>query len=163
MRVTQYRGVLDENKIIENTRILSINPNGFNVDNNEKNNQMLHYYNQNSINIILMSETNGKWNSKMKKIMKYKMKGLGQELEIVFANSREHDKATKNYLPEGLLNFIRGGIVNLIDQSKTNIDKKGNWTAIHFINKIKTISMITLYRIQQTLNKGIILSIAQYN
>ena len=86
----------------------------------------------------------------MKEIMKYKMKELGRELEIVFDDSREHDKVTKNYLPESLLNFIRGGIVNLIDQSKTIIDKKGNWTAVHIINEIKTILMIILYRIQKT-------------
>ena len=32
----RYQGVLDNTKRIENIRILSINPNGFNVDNYEK-------------------------------------------------------------------------------------------------------------------------------
>ena len=96
-------------------RILSINPNGFNINNNEKINQIIQYCEQYSIDIILISETNEKQTSKIKEIMKYKMKGLECELEVVFADSGKHDKAAKNYLPERLLNFIRGGIVNLVD------------------------------------------------
>ena len=70
----QHKDFLDENKKIENTRLMSINTNGFNTENEEKTYQMIKYCLKWQIDIILMSETNVKWMSRTKEITQFKLK-----------------------------------------------------------------------------------------
>ena len=60
LKEINYKGTIDISKKILNIRILSINPNGFNIDYNEKINQLIKYCEEQSIDIVLMSETNSK-------------------------------------------------------------------------------------------------------
>ena len=82
---------------------------------------------------------------------------------MIYADSREYDKAKKNYLPSGIMNYIRGNIANLCDSTKTKISKLGNWMAMHLTNQYKIILCITMYRIPQSSIQDIYNSIAQYN
>ena len=58
-----------------------------------------------------------KWTTYSKERMKHKLKELGK-IELIFADSKEHEKAKKNYLLGGIMNSIRGSIISLCDQSK---------------------------------------------
>jgi len=58
--------------------------------------------------------------------MRYQLKKLGRNVELVFANSQEHNKAKNNYLPGGIMNYTRGNITNLHNSSKTVISKLEN-------------------------------------
>ena len=91
------------------------------------------------------------------------MQELGRNIEMIYADSGEYDKAKKNYLPGSIMNCIRGNMTNLYDSTKTKISKLGNWMAIYLINEHKTIICITMYRIPQSSTQGIYNSIAQYN
>ena len=66
---------------------------------------------------------------------------------MIYADSREYDKAKKNYLPGSIMNCIRGNITNLYDSTKTKISKLGNSMAMHLTNEHKTILYITMYHI----------------
>jgi len=54
------------------------------------------------------------------------MQELGRNIEMIYADSREHNKAKKNYLPSSIMNCIRGNMTNLCDSTKTKISKLGN-------------------------------------
>ena len=73
-----------------------------------------------------MSKMNIKWTIKIKEKMKYKLYKLGQNIELVFADSKEHNKSKNNYLPGSIMNCIRGNITNLYDSIKIVISKLRN-------------------------------------
>ena len=101
-------------KKIKNTRILSINPNSFRLENEEKIHQIKQYCNQYQIEIVLLCKTNMKWIIYSKERMKQKLKELGK-IELIHTDSKEYEKAKKNYLPGGIMNLIRGSIISLYD------------------------------------------------
>ena len=83
--------------------------------------------------------------------MRYQLKELRRNVELVFANSQEYDKVKNNYLLGGIMNCIRGNITNLYGSSKIVISKLGNWMVIELSNENKTNLYITVYRILQSL------------
>ena len=87
-------------------RLLSINPNRFNIDNTKKIAQMIKYCMEWQIDIILIAETNAKQISKTKEKLRFKMLELERNIEMIYADSGEHNKAKKNYLPSCIINSI---------------------------------------------------------
>ena len=57
--------------------------------------------------------------------MRFKLKQLDRNIELIFTDSKEHNKVKNNYLPRGLMNCIRGKVINLYNQEKAKIDNKG--------------------------------------
>ena len=62
--------------------------------------------------------------------MKQKLKDLGRNIELVFADSGKYQIVKQNYLPGEKMNCIRGNMINLYDSTKIVVGKLGNWTVI---------------------------------
>ena len=58
---TLNQGYIDENKRLENTRILALNPNGLNPWDEQKMNMFVQSCTKNQIDIALLNEMNVKW------------------------------------------------------------------------------------------------------
>ena len=95
--------------------------------------------------------------------MNHKLHNLGRNIELVFADSREYEIAKYNYLPDRIMNCIRGNMSNLHKSSKNKIGKFRNWTTIQLTNQHCTILCIMMCRIPQGTTQGICNSIVQYN
>ena len=67
---------------------------------------MRKYYKEQQVDIILMSETNSNWISKNKEKMRFKLRNLSRNVELIFVDSQEYDKAKYNYLPGGIMNYL---------------------------------------------------------
>ena len=95
--------------------------------------------------------------------MSYKLYELGSNLEMNFINSKEHDKVKKEYLPGGIINVLQDNIMYLYNSLKVYADNFRKYTVIHLSNEEKTIIIITIYHILQSLNAGACTALSQYN
>ena len=101
-----HKGCIDNAKMNENTRILSLNTNGINPWNDIQMNMMLQGIQENQIDIILFNETNIKWTpSNLDKIEK-ELKNNNREVKVEGCDSKKWNLSTNNYLPGGLLTII---------------------------------------------------------
>ena len=89
--------------------------------------------------------------------MKYKSKDLSRSTEFIFTNSKDYTQIKNNYLQVGIINIIWGTITNLLNKESLYVDKLGKYTTFRLSNEDKTVLVIILCRIPQTL------SVSPYN
>lgn len=70
-----------------------------------------------------MSEVNTKWMALNKARMKQKLINIHQNIEIIVANSIDHELTDNEWLPGGILIAFWGPIVLVLDSTKITIDK----------------------------------------
>ena len=97
---------------------------------------------------------NIKWTTLITDKIKSKLKNLGRELQLSFTDSTNHTTTTIDWLQGGIMNGIREIIANLHNLISFYKDKLGKWTTFAILNNIKTILVITMYRILSSNNGG---------
>ena len=158
-----HKGYVDTNKLSENTRILTLNPNGINPWDNIQINMLTNAIETKQIDIALFNETNMKWTpANLDKIEK-EMRNKYREVKVIGSDSKQWQLTNNNYLPGGLLTIIKGKCRALLQESQTHVNKYGNWMATTFSHNNKAVVVINLYRIPTSSSKGPRCCQTQYN
>jgi len=172
MQITQFinrnraitqRGYIDKNKRSENTRILSLNPNGINPWDDTTMHMMNQSLEKYQIDIALFNETNLKWTPINLDKIENNLKRKYRELKVIGADSKQWNITSNNYLPGGLLTIVKGKCRATLQEDKTFINELGNWMATMFTHNGKTLAIINLYRIPSTSSNGPRCCVTQYN
>ena len=74
---------------------------------------------------LIMSQVNTKWTSQNRERIKAKLALLNRNIELIVADSNDHDLTDSKWLPGRILNAFWGLIALIIDQTKIEIDKIG--------------------------------------
>ena len=92
-----------------------------------------------------------------------KMKVIRRNIELIFADSSDHNTTMSDWLPGRIMNRLWGNWVIVFDKDTIKIDHLGRWMAFQISNNNKRVLIITYYRILVTSKYGIYYSIIQYN
>ena len=72
---------------------------------------------------MLMSKVNTKWITQNKEKMRSKLAKLHRNIELIFADSGDHNLTEREQLPGGIMNAFWGLIVSIIYKDKITVDK----------------------------------------
>ena len=162
-RSIKNRGYIDTYKSPWNTRILSINTCGFAPSNNEKIEMIKQKSQELGIDILMLNETNTKWNQINQDKIINKLRCLGREIKVNTADSGRWELTKNEWLPGGVLTSVRGSITSVVSE-KVHKGKYGNWIAIQLESQAKTVVIINVYRIPiSSPENAICSSLIQYN
>jgi len=150
----KHEGYIDEIKLSENTRILSLNPNGINPWDDIQSNMLTDALQRYQIDIAMLNETNIKWTPRNMDKIENILKQKNREVKVIGSDSTMWSLTDNNYLPGGLLTIIQGKCRSILKDDQTNINKLGNWMATTFQHNNKTIAMINIYRLPTTSSQG---------
>ena len=78
------------------------------------------------IDILMMNETNTRWNSINVSRMESKMKSIDRENCVVVADSKEWDATPNDYLPGRLCSVFFSESIPLVDSKKVAKGRLGN-------------------------------------
>jgi hypothetical protein len=159
----ENKGAISDVKSPNNIRILSINPNGCSPNNQPKMVMMKEAIEKYQLDVILMNETNTKWNAVNVSRIEKKMRSIDRENCTFTADSQEWKMTNSDYLPGGVMSVFFSKCSPLIDRKKVKIGRLGNWMAVPLQYKNKRIEIINLYRIPSSSAHGIYCSLTQYN
>ena len=123
---------------------------GFAPSNNEKIEMMVTKCQEMGIDVLLLNETNTKWNYMNQDKITRRLKVLGREINIKTSDSGRWELTKKEWLPGGALTAVRGRIASLVVDDATHRGKYGNWLAVKLVGKGKTVAIINIYRIPAT-------------
>jgi len=159
------KGYIDEVKMSNNLRIISMNIHGCRLENLTRINEIRDAIKKYEIDISLFNETNTKWNSINVGKIERALRSIDKGMMIKTADSKNWTLTKKNYLPGGLLNVINSKYTPIIDETKVTVGRLGNWMAFDMSHNSKRLEIIQLYRIPITNNKasGICNSLTQYH
>ena len=159
----QHKGYVDQNKLLENIRILSLNPRGINPWNNYRMEMLIESCKKYQIDVLLLCETQVKWTANNIDKMENRLKQLGREILIIGADSIQWNINKNEYLPGGLLSAFLGKSRALVKEQEIFKSKLGNWISVKLNHNKKTIAIINIYRIPSSSSNGNICSLTQYN
>ena len=100
-------GYVDTMKLGENIRMLALNVKGINPWNEEKMEMFLTSIEEHQIDIMILNETNTKWNPANIDKMEQNLKRLGREIKTHTADSKSWKLTASNHLPGGVLTVFR--------------------------------------------------------
>ena len=115
------------------------------------------------IDILMMNETNTKWNTINESRLERQMKSIDRENSIFVADSKEWTTTDRDYLPGGIMSVFFSKCSPLINRKKVVKGRLGNWMAVPLEYKEKRIEIINMYRILSTSSYGVCCSLTQYN
>jgi len=110
--------MIDSIKATGNVRILSINPHGCLPSNTTKINMLKDAIRNYQIDMLLMNETNTKWNMINISRMERNMRGIDREAAIFVADSKEWETTPSDYLPGGVMSVIFSKYSPLVNKKK---------------------------------------------
>ena len=125
--------------------------------------QFVEYFTKNKLDIVMITETNSKWDTRTIEKIKFKMKEIGRNIQVTYIVSKAYNTTRSDWLLGGMMTVIRGNISSLLQKDKVKIDSLGKQMAYQVSNGTKTILFIIIYRIPQSTNEGIYKAITQYN
>ena len=99
----KHEGYIDETKLLENTRILSLNPNGINPWDDIQSNMLTDAIHRYQIDILMLNETNIKWTPRNVDKIENILKQTNREVKVIASDSSMWSLTDNNYLPGGLL------------------------------------------------------------
>ena len=97
-----------------NKRILCLNTNGFRSDQDKKITQFLEFCARNEIDIVILIETNSKWDTVTKEKMERKLKELGRSTIVYFTNSNVYKMTNSDWLSRGIIEIISRKVSSLV-------------------------------------------------
>ena len=150
----KHDGYIDERKLRENIRILAFNPNGCNPNDRVKMNHLKKAIEKYQIDIVMMNETNTKWDTVNVSKMERNIKKISRGAQIIAADSKQWNLNNNSYLPGGVLMIIFERCKPFIDKKTIKLGKLGNWSAISLQYKGKRLELINLYHIPATSSYG---------
>jgi len=159
------KGYIDEVKIPNTLRILSMNIHGCRPENQRRLDEIKEAIQKYEIDISLFNETNTKWNSINVGRIERVMRSIDKGVLIKTADSKNWTITKKSYLPGGLLNIINSKYTPIINEKNVTVGRLGNWMAFDMRHNSKRLEIIQLYRIPVTNKKasGICSSLTQYH
>ena len=119
--------------------------------NEEKYNMLIQSCKNKQINVMIISEPNAKQNTINKERIHWKLRELHRNIKIEFADSNNHKITNLDQLPGKIMMAFQNNIISLINQEKMVIDKLGKWIISFVSDRYKTIAIIAIYRIPQSL------------
>ena len=114
-------------KASSNIRILSLNPNSINPNNEEKINMLIQSCQNKKIDVLLLSKMNVKWTASNIEKMKIKLLTINKNAQISTADSKDHDLTENDWLLGGTITAFTGNIVSIFDSTLTLKDLLGKW------------------------------------
>ena len=154
---------IDNLKKIENIRFLQLNVNRIRSCNEKKIQYFIEVCNLHRVDCFILTEMNIKWTILITDKIKNKLKNLGRELQLSFADSTNYTATTIDWLQGGIINSIRVAIANLCNPTLFHKDKFGKQTTFAISNNKKVILVTTIYKIPSSNNGESSTSIVQYN
>ena len=116
---------IDNLKKIENIRLLQLNVNRIRSFNEKKIQYFIEVCNLHRVDCFILTEMNIKWTILITDKIKNKLKNLGRELQLSFADSTNYTATTIDWLQGGIINSIRVAIANLCNPTLFHKDKLG--------------------------------------
>ena len=116
---------IDNLKKIENIRFLQLNVNRIRSCNEKKIQYFIEVCNLHRVDCFILTEMNIKWTISITDKIKNKLKNLGRELQLSFADSTNYTATTIDWLQGGIINSIRVAIANLCNPTLFHKDKLG--------------------------------------
>ena len=157
------QGYIDSKKHEDCVRILTINPRGIGPDNHEKINMLKQAMVDYEIDMVLFSGTDRRWNERRIETMKSTMRSVNKSVDIIASDSGEDTRSIGGYLPGGTMSIVTGRLAGMINKDKIKKDKLGRWNSVRFQSGKNTMQIITVYRIPESTQPGILKSRAQYD
>ena len=121
--VTNHRGHVDECKLSEKMRTLTMNVHGCRPENNERLQTIRTSIEKDQIGISLFNKANAKWNTLNVNRVGKEMKKMDRGVQLMTADSKQWEVTKNNYLPGGLLNAIGSKCASVITVKKITIGK----------------------------------------
>ena len=115
------------------------------------------------IDIILLNETQLKWTPANHDKFNREMKELGRETIVMGADTQRWEVTPNQYLPGGIVTAIRGREKSIMIEESVYRGAVGNWIAVKFTFKTKTIAIINIYRIPSSSSGENKCSLTLYN
>ena len=159
------KGYIDEVKVQDNMRILSMNMHGCRPENYERLKEIKEALKKNQVDIALFNEANTKWNSYNISRIERVMRSMDKGVKIQVADSKQWKMTRRSYLPGGLVNIIGSKYTPVMDEKMVTVGRLGNWIAFGMNHNSKRLEIINLYRIPMANGNasGICSSLTQYH
>ena len=106
-------------------RILIVNPNRLQPDDNEKIEQFTESIVDLQINVALISSSNCKWNEYTIESMNSKLKSVYYKVESITADSKDHSCTNLSYLPGGIMSSWWNSAGAFINKEKSKFNDLG--------------------------------------
>ena len=113
--------VISDVKPSINLRVLSLNPNGCAPKNQPKMVRPKEAVNNYQIDVLLMNETNTKWNAINISRLEKRMKSIDRESSIFALDSKEFDVTKTDYLPGGVMSVFFSKCSSLINKKEVKV------------------------------------------
>ena len=126
-RELKHEGKLEETNKVGAIRTCSTNVHGFGGNNEIKTDQMTKTIDQMSIDVIIINETNCKWNNVTIEKLRNKLTRVSKDVRINTSNGKEHELTKNDYLPGGTLIVTIGKLSSCIVESTKKENKLGKW------------------------------------
>ena len=155
-------GYVDPVKYNQNIRLLSLNPRGFGPDSNEKIAMLKLSKERLQFDGVFFSSPDRNWNSRRIELIRRKLNGIGRNIKINTSDTQIEINTKNGYLPGGTISIVWDNLADLVIKT-WNKDKLGRWSSILIGRENRVIEIITIYRLVESTEEGIITSHAQYN
>ena len=116
-------GHVDEIKLIDNVRILTLSPRGCVPIDKSKTCMLIEAMKRHQIDVVLLNEKNTKWNAMNEERMERTLKKIGREVKMITTDSKEWNMTPKYCLPGGLMSTFFGKCKSSIQEVKKKIGK----------------------------------------
>ena len=112
--------------MINNVRILTLNPRGRVPTDKSETSMLAEAMKRHQINMVLLNETNAKWNAMSKGRVEIMFKKIDREEKMTTVDSKEWNVTLNDYLPGRLRSEFCGKYRLLMQEEKMKIGKLGN-------------------------------------
>lgn len=111
---------------------------------------------------MFLSSPDRSWNSRRVENLRSKLSSIGRNIRINASNTKKVTTSENGYLPGGTASVVWDQLSDLVQKEESN-DKLGRWSSIVIGRELKTIEIITFYRIVDSTEEGPLKVHAQYN
>ena len=96
-------------------------------------------------------------------MMRNRMKSINKSVDIIASDSGEDTRTNGGYFPGGTMSIVTGRLAGMVNKDKIKKDRLGRWNSVRFESGKNKMQIITVYRIPESTQPGILKSRAQYD
>ena len=156
----KVKGKVEDDKDEGVVRLFYTNPNGFGPDKYEKIQMVLQSQQRMLFDGIFLSSPDRSWNSRRVETLRKKLSRIGRNIKINTSNTKKQVTNENGYLPGGAATIAWDQLADLVKKEECQ-DELGRWNSIVIGKELKTIEIITFYRIVDSTEEGPIKAHAQ--
>jgi len=108
---------------------------------------------------VFFSSPDRNWNSRRIDLIRRKLNGIGRNIKINTSDTQIEINTKNGYLPGGTISIVWDNLADLVTKT-WNKDKLGRWSSILIGRENRVIEIITIYRLVESTEEGIITSYA---